>query len=278
MKILFLGNGFNRINDHHTYSWGSLMEQLRIAAALEPNAAYGKPFPFFYEEIYLETYRRHATSEETLLNSVLKTIANLSLNNLYHQLPDLPMDAFITTNYDYLIEQSLSDQKLQREVTYKDGPERKYRIRTYNQVDHYKVWHIHGEQAVPSTLVLGQKMYADVVSQIVKYIEQQDPTQRNSWIDYLFYEEVHILGYGMQYEEISVWAVLNERARKIAKQQLPLNKIVYYDYQGDDQQWNQSFHSLLESHHIHVEVNHIGEDYEAFYQRILNELKNEHNN
>ena len=202
--ILFLGNGINRCSPKNAYSWQDLLNELQGELEASTNTKKDLPFSFYYEEIYLRNRQTFNVSEDTLLKRVQETIKKMSHNSIHKVLKNLKVDGYITTNYDYLIESSLSDS-FDKHVTFGEGEEIKYRIRTYHEANDKEVWHIHGDVESTKTIVLGHKMYSDVVRSISSYIEKDlDNKDKRSWIDSFFEDAISILGYGMSYTDITV--------------------------------------------------------------------------
>ncbi len=108
MKVLFLGNGINRVSNK--YSWENLLDEL-WSFVNDPNqiARQKKPFPMFYEEIYLLALKNKNLSELVLKLHIIDKIEEKITQGHYHkEIGSLDFSEIITTNYDYNIEKGLS--------------------------------------------------------------------------------------------------------------------------------------------------------------------------
>ncbi|MDF9824917.1 hypothetical protein M2475_001152 [Breznakia sp. PF5-3] len=269
-KVLFVGNGINRI--HSGYSWADLLEELKKDTQTNKEIMNGnKPFPVLYEEIYFRSKRNLQFKEGDLLKAIVKKMKHLLPTVIHKQIMDLSISNIITTNYDYTLENSVQKEfKIQNTIP-DMAAEKVYRITTRNCVEDKSIWHVHGELKYPRSIVLGQNMYAKVVGKMNAYIEQDDFLKAyHSWIDFMFLKEVHMIGFGLDYSEIDIWAVLNARVRYFHKHENE-NTIYFYIYTENPKDISE-LETILESYHINVIKNKENEDPETFYMRILQAL------
>lgn len=270
-KVIFIGNGINRV--HSNYAWIDLLEDLKIETHNETSIINGnKPFPVLYEEIYFRAKQSNQLEEETLLRKIVQKMTKLQSNEFHQKIMELPISHIITTNYDYTLEHCESTHFKTTNTIAEKAPEKIYRITTNNQISQKTIWHIHGELRYPRSLVLGQNMYAKVVSKINHYMEQESFLRvTQSWIDLMFLHEVHMIGFGLAYSEIDIWALLNARVRYYHTHPNK-NKIFFYLYTSQAAEYS-DLTSSLESYDVTVIKNAPEEAPEAFYKRILDSLQ-----
>ena len=88
--------------------------------------------------------------------------AILPAKSIYKCLLELPVEEFITTNYDYAIEKVLESTFVPRYVT----RERLYSRYRTQSAGGKTVTHIHGECAYPESICLGFEQYAGTLEKI----------------------------------------------------------------------------------------------------------------
>lgn len=163
------------------------------------------------------------------------------------------IDVIITTNYTYDIEKALDDKfnpKNKSDILKKyvmsdvGKKEQKYFIYTYNLIKDFLgqkdrnilVWHIHGELRNPSSVVLSHDLYGKLMNKMIDYIKNNNWQVNNgiltewiSWIDYFIYGNVYFVGYSLDYSEMDLWWLINQRAHISSRGEmyfyhLPINK------------------------------------------------------
>lgn len=82
------------------------------------------------------------------------------------------------------------------------------------------IWHIHGEAAKPDTMIIGHYYYGRLLSRIQKYtaetIQRYKIAERSgtafyprSWVDYILFGNVYIVGQGMDLSEMDLWWLMD---------------------------------------------------------------------
>lgn len=152
--------------------------------------------------------------------SLLKTAA-LPINAPHKALTD-NADSIITTNYDFLIEQSI-DKIFSIEnipVRSKDG-NNKYNLRNSIIVSEKEVFHIHGDMSRAQSICLGYEHYAGTVQHLREAIATKKDVggekipaivlalrnqkySTNTWAEKLFTDDVNIVGLGLTQSEIDM--------------------------------------------------------------------------
>ena len=185
-KILFVGNGINRVNT--PYSWENLLQdliaRLNLGNQIRIQSPFQKPLTLFFEEIkllYRDNINAQLEKEKTkkALDEIHKTLSTL-IQEKYktpcqihrnivtwaavHQRP------ILTTNYDYTLEIACGNK-------HRDNSpfqERRYsvfrrRLCEGNQGS-VEIWHLHGEVSHPRTLMLGHEHYAGYIQKLRNYL------------------------------------------------------------------------------------------------------------
>jgi len=280
-KVLFLGNGINRLTND--FSWENLISNLQSLIGEPYVFSDNVPFPMRFEYLYLTGNEKYRYDEQYLIDEVISGIKKLNTNPAHDFLENYECTDIITTNYDYLIETGLgkrgqgfsyykteyADQDETLDAKSKKlnkNREKRYRLYTKNECFGTNVWHIHGEINYPKTMVLGFEYYLDVVGKIQEHINSSNKKEtKKSWIDLLLNENVDFIGYQLDYSESTVWYVLNYRAREIAEGKMPKNKILYHvlSINMDD-----SKRSILNAYYIDV-VEYKMDSYESMYSAFF---------
>lgn len=201
-------------------------------------------------------------TEEIIKIKISDALKTYKSNPAYERLSQLNVEHYITTNYDLVL------YNLFLKYSYKKGEsnntEGLYNIRRKLGLQtecgpHKCIWPMHGTILHPKSIMLGLDHYCGSVGKINNYIKGkyeysvhgnevvlddiitrlrkhkcEDPF---SWIDLFFTHNIHIIGFGLQYEEIDLWWILNKRQRYIKKykgENLITNKIYFYGNVGNE--------------------------------------------
>lgn len=188
-------------------------------------------------------------TEKALLDKIVNRLSSLTTTNrIYDAISELPVSHLITTNYDNSFFQSIGGEMV---IKSKVVSEKKYSIKRNYVIDNHKIglqhyWPIHGNIDSPSSIMLGYDHYCNSLSKIAYYarggenlkgkrvdsIEQrlkEGISNPIAWVDLFFISDVHIIGLGLNYDEMDLWWVLNKRRRtKWEDPKLINNKIFYY--------------------------------------------------
>lgn len=238
-SILF-GNGFNRCNG--CGSWDDLLKEV----ANEGNTFVNIPNTLRYEGIYLGSDEANGgTVKETygIKKHIADKMAEYGGSDLYRKMGDLPITNFMTTNYDNAFLYSLADLGYEQLKELADSTETMYSIHRCKHLigkesNRKILWQIHGEIKYPRTINLGYDQYCGQLRRIVEYVNGNYECVKNgvhskcpsirrqyidktgyfagdskSWIDLFFFTDVHIVSFGMPFDEIDLWWILDKRAR-----------------------------------------------------------------
>lgn len=194
-------------------------------------------------------------AEEALKNKIKFELENFTSNFAYERLSRLNVEHFITTNYDNTLYNLFCSKGYIKGIS--NNTESLYSIRRRfglqcDNITHKYIWPIHGTIHYPKSMMLGLDHYCGSIAKINAYIKgEYNYTKegkpfilkdiisrlRNkecemplSWIDLFFTHNIHIIGFGLQYDEIDLWWILNRRQRYIRQygEMLISNKIYFY--------------------------------------------------
>lgn len=253
-KTILLGNGINRCILSNV-SWGDLLSTIATKYNVEINQNIS--FPMQFETLVNQVLMNSQIAKDDAYTeikqeiiSLLKT-ATLPINAPHKALTD-NADSIITTNYDFLIEQSI-DKNFSIEnipVRSKDG-NNKYNLRNSILVSEKEVFHIHGDMRRAQSICLGYEHYAGTVQHLREAIATKKDDGRekvpaivlalrnpkystNTWAEKLFTDDVNIVGLGLAQSEIDIWWLITYRATLLYANRfncsgLVNNKIVYHD-------------------------------------------------
>lgn len=241
MSVLFVGNGINRYAET-VPGWGELfakavnIDGFEVKHSLTPTLEYE-----------LNIRNAFAKDNQKTAEVIKKDIAAYLMQNQtdavsgWEQKIHIPLlqnapQVILTTNYDYFLE-------LAADPNFKAGPastrEWLYSKERYRDVPGHRIYHIHGEISVPSSICLGFEHYVGSI-QFIRAELTRSTTEKNTespdklpskklfhihdvlsgldspvkdrWYYYFFTEKVYILGFGLDAAEQDIWWLLNYRA------------------------------------------------------------------
>lgn len=294
-----LGNGINRCVLSNI-SWGDLLSDIAQVheIGLNPNIS----FPMQFENIINQILAKENNPSDNVYDEIKKHIIDrlrgaTLLDNTPHRLLAQEAAAIITTNYDYLIEESLDDCFSSAKIpfTSKDT-NNKYNINNYITVANKKIYHIHGDLRQAKSICLGYEHYAgtlqhlrDIIATkkdigkekkpaIILALEKED-YKLNSWAKIFFTDDIHIVGLGLTQSEIDIWWLITYRAflyysNRFSARRLISNTIIYHDV-STERDTNMEY--ALNNCHIQYQFHKIAKkensDYYAAYVKIAEELR-----
>lgn len=259
-KALFLGNGINNVDKTAAYTWKDLLKDLiDFAATQSGNRAVrkidlksDKPFHLLYEEIIGTACCGPRPSETALKEFIASKAEMLPTNEIYTRIGALGLSDLITTNYEPLLAQACGGEPdLPNSGVVKESTYGIFRHRVANGT---RLWYIHGYAERPRSIILGYEQYSGMLQRMRDYVVtgpdyekfDQPPLtkriqhgaafQRASWIDLFLLEDVHILGFKLDYAEMDVWWLLTYRSRLMSRGKVtrtssafrPRNHVYYY--------------------------------------------------
>lgn len=235
-NVIFFGNGLNRVNKGQ--NWEALLHEISNGKILK-----NIPLPFQYEDICLSSDADEfdkgpscCAGEDELKKRIVDKLSNIQSNDVYEALAKIPVNHYITTNYDKTLENTL--KKMGYHKIQSDSNESRYSIHRYSifekDNDTKQIWHIHGNIDKRNSIIMGYDQYCGELSKMndwvkgsykidnkpIKAIHSRFPNTAHkdtikSWIDLFFTSNVHIIGYSMPFDEIDLWWLLDKRKRLI---------------------------------------------------------------
>jgi hypothetical protein len=316
--ILLIGNSPNQLADSGR-SWKGLMDSLCKVAGVNNQGNEDKPFTLHFEELlnHFRTSRLERLSAKSrqhisvwwdidrlFKEKIAEKMKTLPVDDVHRALMRLPVDNILTTNYDYCLEKALEPKRPKRA----DWGTREIRYSYFlrRSVRHKFVFHIHGEIATPSTIMLGHESYVDSCSYIKSYAHRQgfmpkrmkpkpqvlhglfrsgncqiDLTKPHAWMDLFMLRDVHIVGFGLEFTEIDLWYLLAFKSRlrydRAAPTDLKQSRIIYH-YFADNSSRHRAKIALLRSLGVECEchpitiINDSRKDYRGAWKALLKHL------
>lgn len=287
-KVLFVGNGINRLEGNDG-SWEFVLNSL--ASSLNEKIALNflkeKPFTLVFDEIFLNTKRRSSEREIELKKHVAELVEKIPRNKYHDGFVNSPVKHIITPNYDYNFENA--SKFPHKEANLKK--ETKYSLFRRRKVGSTSVWHMHGEARVPNSVMLGHDQYSGYMQKLRAYLTTRadratkatSPYKRNiadfennsdhySWVDIFLENDVHIVGYSLDYTEIEMWWLLyyKEKLKQLGKFKTGETHFYYFQVDNIDDR-EMAKHSLLKSFGVKVhspKYSSYSEAYDDFLDRL----------
>ncbi|MCT4587275.1 MAG: SIR2 family protein [Carboxylicivirga sp.] len=287
-KVLLIGNDINNINN--STSWEDLLKRIVKISGNNINVSTEKPFPLLYEEIYLKALKSSNIDEDELKSQIADIIGEIEPNEIHDALLNLDVKDYVTTNYDYVLQKRLlGNQKT--DILKNKGVirETKYSVYRHNRIEDKRFWHVHGEINVPKSITLGFEHYGGQLQQFRNYTVsgtsykskktsplslhkrlKENIVTNESWIDFFFKDEIHILGLKLGYVETDLWWLLTNRARfQLEKLSQHNSRIIYY---CPEKYKDEHKTSIMEANNI--EVKFIKLEGKKFYKESIKMIKN----
>lgn len=251
-NVIFFGNGLNRVSEG--LDWEELLRKISHGQILKDI-----PLTFQYEYICLsrdaEIFDKGPScsiGENELKERIANQLSNIKSNYIYEALAKMPVNHYITTNYDKTLENTL--KKMGYHKIQSDSNESRYSIHRYSifekDNDTKQIWHIHGNIDKCNSIIMGYDKYCGELSKMNDWVKgsykiakkpieaihsrfSNAPGDKDikSWIDLFFTSNIHIIGYSMPFDEIDLWWLLDKRKRLIWEKRMPekYGSITFYD-------------------------------------------------
>ncbi|MDO4198828.1 MAG: SIR2 family protein [Erysipelotrichaceae bacterium] len=271
---LLIGNGFNRINNPDFPSWDNLILNLFDKYELNKNdydiktTSYPLKFEYIVNVINEErnSWHEHTYKEckEKIIEDLDKSITdkkNLD-KEIIEGLRDCKPDYIITTNYDTLLEKAFayrSSYKYGSRLDKTHANDKKLNNRErgrevyLNKTARFSkrnviFYHMHGINVDIKSICLGYEHYMRIIKKLRDVIvkNERDPeilnllktgehkNMSNYFCTRFFDSDIHIIGLGLEEQEIDIWWLLCYRAYLYFSninnaRNLIKNKIIYHD-------------------------------------------------
>ena len=233
MHSLLLGNGINRAALQK--NWNQILRELASQFNAEDLTHHldVKPLSMFIEELCARSGGLFRDAEQVVKVAFAGLLAQISPIEAHERICS-PFKVIMTTNYDFTIEEAFAGPLHQPAFL---APESRYSLFRRHQAAGRDVWHVHGDVARPSSMVLGFDHYAGTLQKIRNYVTDgidvkkvhyrlSSPIKNGnldftvnrsvySWVDYFLRDHIHIVGLGMDFTEIDLWWLLLHKRRRI---------------------------------------------------------------
>ena len=315
-KTLLIGNGLNRTLKS-SISWEDLLDDIANEYGVEHID--NLPMPLEFERIVNTILRKSSNPSSQIYNDIKKKIANkvhakkLPANAIQHELCAIPVNAIITTNYDYLLENAYNQDFSYKDAKDKSNSSLKYLWDPTSVQQGTKFYHMHGAASSSASICLGYEHYMGIIEKLrgklntregnykdemkIKRIIMGEDEPTNCWGELFYTTNIDIIGLGLTTVESDIWWLLTHRAsiyytnycnmRKYMK-----NQITYYDVIDDletsnlkdEQRQRQTYlkkeniHHLLTGAHVvvkSIQLSQCNGRYEDAYYRIIQMIKEE---
>ena len=295
---ILVGNGINNINNK--LSWSALLEEIirDVGADVSTDNMNKKPFPLFYEEIYISAVKNSGITEYALKEMISKKVGSIAGNEIHKRITSGIFSDIITTNYEYTLESCLINDFKQKNLGV--VRETKYSIYRHGRINDMNFWHIHGDMHRPSSILLGYEQYSGQLQVMRNYVVSgtnyesktakvlpltkrmgKKDYQPLSWIDRFFTGDLHIVGLSLDFIESDLWWLITYRARRIfekpgkndrykgMRKALEKSRIYYY---YPEKYYNREKMQLLEANGISTVALPLDNSVE-FYDFVLDQVE-----
>lgn len=232
MHSLLLGNGINRVALQK--DWLLILKELAQEFSADDLIQHleGKPLSMFIEELSARSSGRFLDAENRVKRAFAKLLKQIDPIEAHRRVCE-PFRVIMTTNYDFTIEEALVGPLHSPAFL---SPETRYSLFRRYKAGSKEVWHVHGDVARPSSMVLGFDQYAGSLQKIRNYVmtgidvstlpyrlssavKSGHPDFHltrhvYSWVDHFLRDHIHIVGLGMDFTEIDLWWLLVHKRRR----------------------------------------------------------------
>lgn len=306
-NCLLIGNGLNRTLEA-SISWGDLLKD--VAEDFGVDYYEDIPMPQEFERIINSYLKASNNPTSNVYEDIKKKIAEkikytkLPDGAIHNKLRNLPVDAIMTTNYDYLLEYVFNGSYI-----HKGDIGKKYLDESTSIQKGIKFFHVHGMIASPKSICLGYEHYAGLVERLRSSLNKKENNENskmmikqilcnekdllNTWGEKFYISNIAILGLGLTSCEIDLWWLITHRAYLYYSNYCGLkshitNRIVFFDIIDDLEDINiekqsakhrtilekKNLHRLLENSHIEVKKYFLS-DYQTYkeaYTQIIKDI------
>ena len=249
-RTLLLGNGLNRAFRKDRFSWSNLMVKLEKLSDIPIANLENKPLPLVFEQLRLNDMYFGKNP-----NHLLKSISSIFFVNSENKLEEIYSKItknVLSTNYTHL---PFFNHEKKFNIPKQKFPninENTHSLFRSHQFKNLNVWNIHGSAYVHTSILLGHNQYAKYSAQIrdylykgVKYSKSPSPYKSTlltstpdfkfdaegkvySWIDLFLRDEIHVVGFGMDFTENILWWLLTEKIALQLKYPRHVGPFIYY--------------------------------------------------
>lgn len=296
-KTLLIGNGLNRAIDKERHSWNSLLAKLEKLSDIPISNFDNKPLPLVFEQMRLNALYLGSNP-----NNLLQNVSRIISSNFENKLEEIYSKIsrnILTTNYTFL--PFFNTDKLIKipKLKYSNFYENNHSLFRCYENKNISVWNIHGVTNVYTSILLGHNKYAKYSAQIrdylykgVKYSKEPKPYKSTlltatpnfkfdadgevySWVDLFLRDEIHVVGFGMDFTENILWWLLLEKIALRLKYPKHVGEFIYYKVivkDNPDSVREQAVMEMIRDLGVRV-IEVEAENYYDGYIQIANKLK-----
>lgn len=281
--ILFLGNG------PHTLAKGPTWEHVirDLCESYAPSVPFdtADPFPLIFEQLLLAS-PENSRREYQIKSEIAAKVDALETTETLRNILSYPWSEILTTNYDFLIEQTLDPGFKPRNAGNKK--ESKYSLFRHHDTKNTRVWHIHGDVKAPNSILLGYDHYMGAVQKVRTHIVQKyfrkrvtyRPSSPNfAWAEHFLAEEhpnIVMLGFGFNPFEYDLWWLLVYRARRMARNLVKNSGTIQYFYPSSLESQIRRSTNLLAATGVKLTKVQSPDHGQNYYERALRAIEREH--
>lgn len=251
MRVLFLGNGVNRVaGRNEDYSWSNALKRLEDKVVPEPF----RTVPWDSEDNHLSyglrlqrvlNFRDLSTTSSDAWEKWLDEVKELAPTFVHHLLADLvkqkQFSKIMTTNYDFAMERAIQTTFPPEEISVCEHSPSCYRL-----ADGIQSWHLHGDALQKDRVVMSMKSYRDILHKTIA--SKKEP----AWLTSFCEHEMHVCGFSFEPEESLIWYALERRFEKLQKQphftELQNRFYIYLFYTPENEQKQRRLAEVLSSY------------------------------
>lgn len=290
-NALFVGNGINLLGT--TISWEEMLKDIIRNMKKDENVVSfdNKPYPLLYEEIFARGIKYVDYDEKKIKERIHNSTRTIESNIYHNKLMSLPFENILTTNYDYCLENSFEG------LSNNTNHEKKYSLFRKRITGSKNIWHIHGELDHKESLMLGYEHYVGALQKMRNYttsnisvkgndhrspfirgISNFETEEHYSWVDIFLRDNIHIVGFGLGFDEIDIWWLLSYRNRRILNKKNECGEIFYYHFNKGKTQREKAKHEMLKILGVNIKTIELdrrnGEwQYEDAWDKLLIQLR-----
>ncbi len=283
-KTLFLGNGINRLTNFGV-GWNDVISDLAREVGGEELLKHKEyvPFTLIYEGFSSKKLENSKRGITPLKEKVASLLSKMVSNPYHKRIMNLDINHIITSNYDYSLENSVSD--ISEFEFFRN--ETRYSVFRRVKVANSNIWHIHGEVKKPATITLGHEQYSGQLEHLRKHLTSKKKSpfrmrrynfeksdSRYSWGDVFLRDEIHVVGFSLDYSEVDIWWLLTFKAQYEARYHIKCGPTIFYYWSSDsEKEKDKGKIELLKSLNVTVEEN-FNIDYRKMYDRFIEDFGN----
>lgn len=284
-KALLIGNGLNRAVD--SISWSDILKEIQIQFEVEAvdNCT---NYPLEFERTDLAVLGKEGLKTKQLQEFVADRLTDIHNAPLIRRFMELPVDAVLTTNYDYNLELAI-----QPEFDYPNCKpmtrEWKHSLNRCINVGNKHIWHIHGEKNQPRSICIGYDQYCSHLSRLhecltkpkagfsegpyLEHVLLQHDDPQPPWPVLFFTHDIYIVGLRLSLMEIDLWWLLSYRRRLMLQNpDLCIKNQLHYLYCAGE--CSDEELSLMESMGVELHpVQLIRKNWRRLYETMLQEIE-----